>query len=157
MKANCPAWRLLSGLCRAITIRQQERRRPCRRRRPFEMSVTKLHKTSCQYRNMNDQEAVSALGALANADRLAAYRLLMAAGGKGLPSGIVAGKLDIPPTRMSFHLATLERAGLLSRNRAGRQVCYCVDPAMMKSLLGFLVADCCGNDPAICGIRLNQA
>ncbi|PVB61607.1 metalloregulator ArsR/SmtB family transcription factor [Labrenzia sp. 011] len=99
---------------------------------------------------MEDQDAVSALGALAQEDRLAAFRLLMAAGPQGLPSGAIAERLDIQPTRMSFHLTTLERAGLLTARREGRHIHYAVRFDRMKNLLAFLVEDCCGNDPAIC-------
>jgi len=102
---------------------------------------------------MEDQEAVSALGALAQEDRLAAFRLLMAAGPDGLPSGTVAERLDIKPTRMSFHLTTLERAGLLSSRRDGRHIHYAVDYGRMRRLLTFLMEDCCGNDPAVCCLQ----
>ncbi len=99
---------------------------------------------------MEDQEAISALGALAQEDRLAAFRLLMKKGPDGLPSGAVAEKLDVQPTRMSFHLTSLERAGLLTTRRDGRHIHYSVDYARMRTLLMFLMEDCCGNDPAVC-------
>ncbi|WP_428523933.1 ArsR/SmtB family transcription factor [Roseibium sp.] len=91
-----------------------------------------------------------ALDALAQEDRLAAFRLLMAEGAQGLPSGTIAERLDVAPTRMSFHLATLERAGLLNTRREGRHIRYSVDYPRMRSLLGFLIEDCCGNNPAVC-------
>lgn len=100
---------------------------------------------------MKDQEAISALGALAQEDRLSAFRLLMSEGSNGLPSGIIAERLDIQPTRMSFHLTTLERAGLLTTRRDGRHIHYAVDFDRMRSLLSFLMEDCCGSNPAICG------
>jgi len=99
---------------------------------------------------MEDHEAIAALGALAQEDRLVAFRLLMTVGPNGLPSGSIAERLDIQPTRMSFHLATLERAGLLSARRDGRHIHYAVDFGRMKHLLVFLMKDCCGNNPAIC-------
>ncbi|GAA0774292.1 transcriptional regulator [Roseibium denhamense] len=99
---------------------------------------------------METEHAVTALGALAQTDRLAAFRLLMAAGEGGLPSGEIAQKLDIQPTRMSFHLASLERAGLFKTRRAGRQIIYAVDYGQMRQLLTFLMEDCCGNNPAVC-------
>ncbi|POF28742.1 ArsR/SmtB family transcription factor [Roseibium marinum] len=105
---------------------------------------------------MKDQDAVSALGALAQDDRLAAFRLLMAVGPRGLPSGTVAERLDIQPTRMSFHLTTLERAGLLSARRDGRHIHYAVNFARMKNLLTFLMEDCCGNNPAVCGFSAEE-
>ena len=105
---------------------------------------------------MKDQDAVSALGALAQEDRLAAFRLLMAVGPGGLPSGSVAERLDIQPTRMSFHLTTLERAGLLTTRREGRHILYAVDYDRMRRLLGFLMEDCCGNNPAVCGFPVAE-
>lgn len=106
---------------------------------------------------MKDQEAVSALGALAQGDRLAAFRLLMAEGPRGLPSGTVAERLDIQPTRMSFHLTTLERAGLLTARRDGRHIHYAVNHDRMRNLLAFLTEDCCGNNPAVCGFSVNES
>lgn len=99
---------------------------------------------------MKDLDAIAALGALAQEDRLAAFRLLMSEGQAGLPSGRVAERLDIQPTRMSFHLATLERAGLLTARRDGRHIHYAVDCNRMQHLLAFLMEDCCGGNPAIC-------
>ncbi|WP_198670797.1 helix-turn-helix transcriptional regulator [Oceanicella sp. SM1341] len=99
--------------------------------------------------------AVPALAALAHADRLEAWRLLVTAGPDGLPSGEIARRLDIAPTRMSFHLAALERSGLACRRRAGREIRYAADYDAMRALLGFLTRDCCAGHPEICaGIAL---
>ncbi|AXS41360.1 metalloregulator ArsR/SmtB family transcription factor [Breoghania sp. L-A4] len=100
---------------------------------------------------MNDAHAVSALTALAHDDRLRAFRLLVTTGPEGLPSGEIAERLDVPPTRMSFHLATLERSGLLGATRRGRNIVYAVDYARIRALLMFLTEDCCGGHPQICG------
>jgi ArsR family transcriptional regulator len=99
---------------------------------------------------MIDEDAIGAFGALAHADRLAAYRLLVRHAPDGLPSGEIAHALDIAPTRMSFHLSTLERAGLVTARRNGRHVFYAVDVAAMRNLIGFLTDDCCGGHPEIC-------
>lgn len=101
---------------------------------------------------MKQTAAISALGALAQEDRLAAFRLLVSKGPLGLPSGTIAEKLDVQPTRMSFHLTTLERAGLLTAHREGRHIRYAVDYGQMKDLLAFLMEDCCANNPEICGL-----
>ncbi|HLT44545.1 MAG TPA: helix-turn-helix transcriptional regulator [Luteimonas sp.] len=100
---------------------------------------------------MNDQTAVSSLAALAHRDRLAAFRTLVRAGPGGLQSGQIAASLSIPPTRMSFHLATLERAGLLRSWREGRHILYAASYADMRRLLAFLTEDCCSGNPEICG------
>tara|TARA_R110002020_G_scaffold16889_4_gene59984 strand:+ start:1432 stop:1809 length:378 start_codon:yes stop_codon:yes gene_type:complete len=101
---------------------------------------------------MDDETAVSALAALAHADRLRAFRLLVKAGPNGLPSGEVAESLSIMPTRMSFHLAGLDRSGLVHSWRAGRQVRYAVRFEAMRALLAFLAEDCCDGHPEICGV-----
>lgn len=100
---------------------------------------------------MNDDTAVSALSALAHADRLAAFRILVRAGPSGMPSGEIAEALDMPPTRMSFHLATLERSNLLRSWRDGRRILYAASYHDMRQLLAFLTEDCCSGNPAICG------
>ena len=105
---------------------------------------------------MDQQKAISALGALAQEDRLAAFRLLINHGEHGLPSGTIAEKLDVQPTRMSFHLTTLERAGLLTAQREGRHIRYAADFGQMKHLLTFLMKDCCGSKPAICGFSNSE-
>ena len=95
--------------------------------------------------------AVRALDALAHPDRLRAFRLLVREGPSGMASGRIAAALEVPPTRMSFHLATLERSGLLRSWRAGREVRYVAQFAAMRALLVFLTEDCCGGRPEICG------
>ncbi len=100
---------------------------------------------------MNDEAAVSALSALAQTDRLAAFRLLVRAGPGGMASGDIAGRLSIQPARMSFHLAALERAKLLRSWREGRYVLYAANYQRMSQLLAFLTEDCCAGKPEICG------
>ena len=100
---------------------------------------------------MHDEAAIEALSALAQIDRLAAFRLLVRAGPEGLPSGEIAERLGIAPTRMSFHLSTLERSGLVASRREGRRILYAARFVEMGRLLAFLTADCCGGNTAICG------
>lgn len=105
---------------------------------------------------MKEQTAITALGALAQQDRLAAFKLLVNQGPQGLPSGVIADRLDVQPTRMSFHLTTLERAGLLTAQREGRLIRYAVDYGQMRHLLKFLMEDCCSSNPVICGLSAND-
>ncbi|SDR35313.1 DNA-binding transcriptional regulator, ArsR family [Pseudovibrio sp. Tun.PSC04-5.I4] len=100
--------------------------------------------------DMQQDAAVAALSALAHKDRLAAFRLILTAMPAGLPSGQIAKDLAIAPTRMSFHLSTLERAGLLTAQREGRVVRYAIAPQTMRGLLRFLTKDCCNGDPTLC-------
>lgn len=105
---------------------------------------------------MDDVAALAALSALAHADRLRAYRLLVVQGPVGAASGEIAARLGIAPTRMSFHLAALERAGLCAARRDGRQVIYALRPDVMRALLGYLARDCCGGRPEFCDLEFRD-
>lgn len=87
--------------------------------------------------------------ALAQEARLAALRRLIAAGANGLPAGDLAHALGIPPSTASFHLAALERAGLLQSTRQGRQVRYAVRFATLRALLVFLADLCRADGPSV--------
>ncbi len=99
---------------------------------------------------MNPPEAVHALGALAHEHRLAIYRMLVERGPNGLPAGVIAERLDIPPSSLTFHLQHLLRAGLLTQRRMSRQLIYAADFAAMNALVGFLTENCCGRGQAAC-------
>ena len=93
---------------------------------------------------MNNDRAVQALSALANEHRLAIYRLLVQAGRQGRPAGLIADKLDMPASSLSFHLAHLTRAGLIEQRRESRSLIYSADFEAMNGLVGFLTENCCG-------------
>ena len=92
---------------------------------------------------MESKQAIDALVALGQETRLAAYRLLVEVGPRGLPSGEIATRLGIGPSTMSHHLAQLERAGLLRSSREDRHILYAVDWDRTEQLLQFLTEDCC--------------
>jgi ArsR family transcriptional regulator, arsenate/arsenite/antimonite-responsive transcriptional repressor len=100
---------------------------------------------------VEDRDAVARLSALAHPARLKAFRLLVAAGPSGVPSGEIAEALQVPPTAMSFHLSALERSGLVSARREGRNILYAVQFEEVRELLAFLTEDCCGGRPELCG------
>lgn len=93
---------------------------------------------------MKSDQAVSALGALANVHRLAVFRLLVQAGPEGMAAGAISDALDTPPSSLSFHLAHLSRAGLIEQRRESRSLIYSVDFSEMNKLVGFLTENCCG-------------
>jgi ArsR family transcriptional regulator, arsenate/arsenite/antimonite-responsive transcriptional repressor len=93
---------------------------------------------------MDEHRAVSALGALAQETRLALYRLLVAEGPEGLPAGIIAERLGVAPSSLSFHLQQLLHAGLVTQRRAGRQLIYAAEYGTMTALLAYLTENCCG-------------
>lgn len=95
--------------------------------------------------------AVEALGALAQETRLAVFRMLVKAGPEGMIAGAIAEQLRVPPSTMSHHLATLERAGLVQSERESRLIHYRADYPGMRRLLMFLMQDCCQGAPEMCG------
>ena len=102
-------------------------------------------------RNMESTTATEAFAALAHETRLAVFRLLMREGPGGLPDGSLAERTGIAPSTLSFHLAQLERSGLLRSWRVHRQIFYAPDISGTRRLIAFLTEECCGGNPEICG------
>lgn len=93
---------------------------------------------------MNSPQVIAALGALAHDARLAAYRVLVETGPDGMPAGMLAERLHLPPSSLSFHLQALLHAGLVSQRRLGRQVLYAMVPGAVNELVAYLTENCCG-------------
>ncbi len=89
--------------------------------------------------------------ALAHELRLAVFRLLLKRSPEGMPAGQIALRLQVPASTLSAHLAQLERAGLLKSWREQQRILYAVDTVGTKSLVSFLVDDCCAGQPELCG------
>ncbi len=96
--------------------------------------------------------AVSALGALAQESRLQVFRLLVQAGPEGLAAGQVAERLKLASPTLSFHLAQLKHAGLVTLRREGRSLIYAADYDGMNELMGFLTENCCAGNAAGCAV-----
>src|ERR1700712_4538957 len=99
---------------------------------------------------MENTEAVTALGALAQENRLDVFRLLVRAGPDGLPAGAVAPSLGLAPNTLTFHFDRLRQAGLVTVRREGRSMIYSARFDTMNALLGFLTDKCCGGRPERC-------
>ena len=99
---------------------------------------------------MEKIDAIAALAALAQDNRLDTYRLLVQAGPGGLPAGEVAARLKLPPNTLSFHFDRLRQAGLVTVRREGRSMIYAARFDTMNALLGYLTENCCGGAPAAC-------
>lgn len=93
---------------------------------------------------MNAGPVIRALGALAQEHRLAVFRLLVQAGPQGMPAGALADSLGVPASSMSFHLAQLANAGLVTQRRQSRSIIYAADFAAMNDLMAYLTENCCG-------------
>jgi DNA-binding transcriptional ArsR family regulator len=92
---------------------------------------------------MKNPDAVAALAALAQENRLDMFRLLVKAGPEGMPAGSVADALDLAPNTLTFHFDRLRLAGLVTVRREGRSMIYAARFEVMNGLLGFLTENCC--------------
>ena len=92
---------------------------------------------------VDEVSAVKALAALAQAQRLRAFRALVAAGPEGLTPGGMAEHLGIAPSALSFHLKELAHAELVSAEPRGRNLIYRANFERMNGLLAYLTEHCC--------------
>jgi ArsR family transcriptional regulator len=97
---------------------------------------------------MEKKAAIGALGALAQETRLDLFRLLVTVGSEGLPAGVIADRLGVLPASLSFHLAQLVHAGLITQRRLSRQLIYSAEYSAMNALLAYLTENCCGQGTA---------
>lgn len=97
---------------------------------------------------MKTPQAIDALGALAHGYRLAIYRLLVERGPDGLAAGAIAERIGLVPSSLTFHVQALQRAGLITQRRVGRQLFYATDYSVMTELVGYLTENCCGQNEA---------
>lgn len=107
---------------------------------------------------MIEKEAAEQLAALAHPARLRVLRTLMAAGTDGAVAGDLARAAVLAPNATTFHLNRLRLAGLVGRQRMGREARYCADFAAVQALLDFLGETCCARADAdghcgpVCGV-----
>jgi len=100
---------------------------------------------------MESEHAILALAALAQPTRLDVFRLLTNHQPEGLAAGDIAKAMAVPQNTMSSHLAILSRAGLVTAQRFSRSIVYRADLAAFKAVVLFMLRDCCGGRPEICG------
>jgi DNA-binding transcriptional ArsR family regulator len=92
---------------------------------------------------MQEDEVIQSLAALAHPLRLRIFRALVVVGPEGMTPGTMTAALDTSPTALSFHLKELAHAGLVSQERAGRNLIYRAAFDRMDALLGYLTLNCC--------------
>lgn len=104
---------------------------------------------------MEEPDVIKALAALAHPVRLRVFRALVVSGPKGLTPGVMQEGLAIPATTLSFHLKELASAGLVTQERASRNLVYRAAYDRMNGLLGYLTDNCCAG--AECAIPSSSA
>jgi len=97
--------------------------------------------------------ALAALAALGQQTRLEIFQRLMASEPNGLSAGAIAEKIGCPHNTLSSHLSILARSGLVRGTRDGRSIIYRADVDGIRTLIGFLVTDCCHGHPELCDLQ----
>lgn len=103
---------------------------------------------------LDETAAVKALAALAQPQRLRAFRALVVAGPDGLTPGVMAEQLGVAPSALSFHLKELAHSGLVSSEARGRNLIYRASFGHMNALLGYLTEHCCQGQPCEADVAL---
>ncbi len=93
--------------------------------------------------SLDEVTAVKTLAALAQPQRLRAFRALVVAGHEGLTPGVIAEHLGVTPSALSFHLKELAHAGLVSSESRGRNLIYRAAFDRMNALQAYLTEHCC--------------
>jgi len=88
---------------------------------------------------MDQKRAIEALTALAQPTRLEVFRRLVKVHPDEIAAGEIARACKVPHNTMSMHLAVLTRAGLVGADLDG-----------FRSVVGFLMRDCCNGRAEIC-------
>jgi DNA-binding transcriptional ArsR family regulator len=99
---------------------------------------------------MDKAQVLIALAALAQITRLDIFRYLVEIGPAGAPAGQIGEQFGLPLPTLSFHLKTLQQAGLIQRARQSRSLIYSADISAIKTLVGYLTENCCEGHPELC-------
>ena len=102
-----------------------------------------METSTAAFDQLPEADCVKALAALAQTQRLRAFRALVVAGADGLTPGAMAEQLGVAPSALSFHLKELAHSGLVSVEARGRNLIYRANFAQMNGLLAYLTAHCC--------------
>jgi ArsR family transcriptional regulator len=100
---------------------------------------------------MEEHEVVKALAALAQPVRLQIFRALVVTGPQGMTPGVMAQGLGVSPSVVSFHLKELTQAGLVTQERASRNLIYRAAFDRMNGVLAYLTENCC--EGSACGVE----
>ena len=92
---------------------------------------------------MKDTEAAALLGALGHEVRLRIFRLLVRAGADGLIIGEIGRHVGLPASTLAHHLGALVQVGLVTQERAGREVINRADYTVMNRVLDYVASECC--------------
>lgn len=101
------------------------------------------------YRIVKEIDVVRALAALGQPIRLRVFRALVVAGKLGLTPGTMSETLGLPAATLSFHLKELTNTGLVTQQRASRNLIYRAEYDRMNALLAYMTENCCQGEPCL--------
>ncbi len=104
---------------------------------------------------MKESQVIDTLAALSHETRLRIIRHLVVKGETGDSAGAIGKKVAAAPSKVTFHVSALERAGLVSSTRVSRQIMYTVNFDQLGRVLNYLIRDCCKSNAAVlacCGV-----
>ncbi|MDB5999643.1 MAG: ArsR family transcriptional regulator [Rhizobacter sp.] len=104
---------------------------------------------------MEPQEVIKGLAALAHPLRLQIFRALVVVGEPGLTPGAIQEGVGVPAATLSFHLKELAAAGLVTQERASRNLIYRAAYGRMSALIGYLTENCCQG--GVCEVNAGNA
>lgn len=106
---------------------------------------------------MKIDDAAARLEALGNPTRLRVFRALVRAGDAGMSVGKLQSKLDVAASTLSHHLKSMLIVGLIHQERQSTTLICRASYAVMRSLLDFMVAECCADTSCAPAVRLDAA
>jgi DNA-binding transcriptional ArsR family regulator len=95
---------------------------------------------------MEMHDATEAFSSLSQETRLKVFKLLIEYGRDGTMPSKIAEELDIPANTLSFHLAHMSKAGLVTSKKDGRSITYYANCDLIEDLIGYLQANCCARE-----------
>jgi len=88
------------------------------------------------------------LSKIGNPTRLRIVRLLVRAGGQGMPVGAIQKELQIPGSTLTHHITHLKNAGLIRQQRQQATLFCIMEYERLNQLVAYLTEECCINDAA---------
>lgn len=92
---------------------------------------------------MELKQVTEALSSLSQETRLQVFKLLIEYGRDGTEPSKLAEELGIPANTLSFHLAHMSKARLVSSKKNGRSITYYANNRLVEDLIDFLKSHCC--------------
>lgn len=94
-------------------------------------------------------DALVALHALGQHTRLKIFRLLLRCEPEGITAAEIAEAIGASKKTVSSHLAILTRSRLVAGSRHGRSIICHANIEGVRSLMSYLLADCCNGHPGV--------